>query len=135
MTEAEAIEAIHQRWIDAWVPLQPAVPFTFTNERLEAVAAWARVTVMLTTRVQSTSGTDGQRKFDNRGVIFVQLFGAIDVGDKPLALLAGDVRSVLEARRIGTDVITYAGASRPAGADGAWAMRTVTVPFQFDETR
>ena len=137
MTEAQAIEAILQRWADTWPGLQAAVPYTFGNEVLEAAAIWARVTVIPTVREQTTMGPAGARKFEDRGHIFVQLFGAIDVGDKPLALLAADVRTVFEARRIGTpaDINTYAGTPGRVSSDGRWAMRTVTIPFRCVETR
>ncbi len=143
MTEAQAIEAILQRWETGWLVLHPAsphadhVPYVFDNEVLEAPALWARVTVIGATRRQATMGPNGGRRFEDRGNIFVQLFGAIDAGDRPLALLAADVRTVLEARRIGTpaDIVTYEGTSRPSPSDGRWAMRTVTVPYAVDEQR
>ena len=135
MTEAEAIEAITQRWIDAWPGLQPAVPYTFTNEAFDAVDNWARVTVLHTSRVQVTAGAAGSRKFEVTGRIQVQLFGSLDVGERSLALMAGHVRTVLEGRRIGDDVVTHAAASRETTTDGRWAMKIVSVPFRYHDTR
>lgn len=135
MTEAEAVEAIKQRWIDAWPGLQPSVPYTFDNELYDAPATWARVSVLHTVREQTTSGPTNGRRFEARGQIFVQLFGEVNVGSKPLSLLADSVREVFESRRIGDEVVTYAGSTRESPTDGRWAMRVVTVPFFYDETR
>ena len=135
MTEAEAEEAIRQRWVDGWLPLQPSVPFTFENEVLEAPATWARVTIAGASRAQRTLGAVA--RFESAGLIVVELFGELNVGTHALALLADDVREVLERRRIGTpaDVVTYEGTSRPAGSHGRWHKRIVTIRYTVDEQR
>lgn len=135
MTEAQAIEAVLQRWIDAWPGLQPTVPYTFDNESFEGVASWARVSLVHRSREQVTMGGAGSRIFDARGSIVVELYGDVDAGRRPLATLADSVRSVLEARRIGDFLVTHAGATRELPTDGRWARSSVVVPFWYDETR
>ena len=74
MTEAEVIEALSQHWRDNWPTLSP-VPFTFDNEVGDGAEQYVRVSFAPLTRTQATMGTEGARKFQMRGVIFVQLFG------------------------------------------------------------
>lgn len=145
MTEAQAIEALTQRWIDAWPGLQPAAPYTFKGEIFDAVSTWARVTFRPTLRRQATLGPEGGRRFEDRGAIFVQLFVDGAVGEAPMAALADSVREVYEAREIGSsELVTYAATRRAGGDDGRggtvvddgrWTMSVVTIPYWFDQQR
>jgi hypothetical protein len=136
MTEAEALEVMTQRWLDAWRDdLQPDVPFTFDGEVFDSAAVWARVTFVHTVRRQATMGSDGARKFESRGSIFVQLFGPVGVGVKQLAELADDVRTVFEGRRLAEELTTYAGSSRESTGGGRWMQKTVIIPFVYEELR
>jgi hypothetical protein len=144
VTEAQAIEALTQRWIDAWpgATSPSTVPYTFRGETFDAVATWARVTFRPLVRVQATMGPVGGRRFEDRGQIFVQLFADIGTGDLLLAQLAGAVRTVYESRTIGTaELVTFAATRRAGGdrdsrlGDGRWEMSVVQIPYWFDETR
>ncbi len=140
MNRAEAEEAILERWDSSWSSLQPAIPFTFDNEEFEGVDQWARVTIRPSSSRQVTMGPVGSRRFERRGNIFVQLFGPIDVGSKPLALLSADVRTALESRSIagvggGEPVSTYAANEQDVGTDGRWYIVVLSVAFSYHETR
>lgn len=141
MTEAQALEALTQRWIDTWPGLQPTVPYYFEGETHDSAATWVRITFRPAVRVQATMGPSGGRRFEERGVIFVQLFLDIGLGVKPLATLAGSVRAVYESRTISTsELVTYAASRRTGGdrdprlSDGRWEMSVMTIPYWFDET-
>lgn len=142
MTEEQAIEALTQRWVDTWPALQPSVPYAFRGETIDAAATWVRVTFRGLTREQATMGPVGGRRFEDRGLIFVQLFADVGTGDRLLARLAGSVREVYEARTIGSEeLVTFAAARQPGGdrdsrlSDGRWEMAVVTIPYWFDEQR
>lgn len=137
MTEAEAIEAIAQHWLEEWPTLRPLVPFVFENEAQTFARGdtWARVAIVPIVRYQSTAGSEGNRKFTMRNQIVVQLFGPVDRGVRGLFELADDVRKVFEAQRISQEIVTYAGSTRPSPGDGRWAMVVVTTPYWVDETR
>lgn len=134
MTEAQAIEALSQHWIDTWPGLS-AVPFTFDNEVADGAVSYVRVSFVPLVRSQATMGTEGGRKFQMRGQIFVSLFGLVNVGVKPLLELADKVRTVYEARRIANEIHTYAGSTRRNASDGVWDMISVTVPYLVEELR
>lgn len=135
MTEAQALEQLTQRWIDAWPALQPTVKFIFDGETADAEDTYAHVSFIHTTRSQATLGSEGARKFESRGQIFVRLFGPVNRGVAHLAALADDVRKVYESRRLHEDLTTYAGSSREVPSDGKWMQRTVAIPFLYFELR
>jgi hypothetical protein len=152
VTEADAVEEMYQQFKDAWdakhpgssTPINIALPLcvpwtarneTFTPDRLGPLGQWLRITVKHATRVQTTQGPAGSRMFEVRGNIFVQLFGPLDQGARPLALTAGDVRDALEGVRVTTELVTYEGSTRELDDDGTWCMSSVTVPFRYTEQR
>ena len=140
MTEAQAIEAVTQRWIDMWPALQPTVPYTFEGEPLESSGTWARMSMLHTAARQATMGGVGARRFERRGNVFVQLFSDLGVGRRQLSQMADSARAVYEARSIvvaGDDepLTTYAGATREAPTDGRWLMTAVVFPFVYYELR
>jgi hypothetical protein len=138
MTESQALEAICNRFATQWPIVQPTVPFTLENERLDAPDRWLRVTVQFTSRVQASQNTVGNRRFDSRGNIFVQLFGPVDAGAKGLSDLVQDVRTTFESQSIasgGEAVVTYAASRTGNDTDGRWFMSGIVIPFEFHETR
>ncbi len=140
MTEAQAVEAIFERWTTQWAILHPSdVPFTFDNEEFTGVPKWVRVAVGGFVRNQVSIGPTGVRRYEARGNIGVQLFGNVDKGAYEVASLADDVRLVLEGQLIaassGDSVYTYAGSTRPIATNGNWNMSLVVIPFSFYEQR
>lgn len=138
MTELEAVTAILTRFEDQWTTLQPGVSYFFGNEVGEATSSWARVTVRHTVRDQVTHGIKPHRKFETRGVIFVQLFAPLNAGVGALADLCDDARVVFEGESIAVgaeSVNLYGGTTNNLDDDGTWNMATVTIPFRYTETR
>ena len=146
MTEAQAVEAMMERWEAGWTQLHPNdptspdyVPFALENEKMTAFSRWARVTIIHTTRPQVSMGPPGARRFEARGYIAVQLFCDVDSGAYELAALADDVRKVLESTLIpvtaSENVNTYGAPTRTLPTDGRWNMGLVTVPFMYYEQR
>lgn len=139
MTDAEAIEAIAQRWTSEWKIRQPSIPFALQNEafRTQDVEAFATVTIGNTTPKQLTQGPIGTRLFQYRGVINAKLYGPLDVGGQQLAVLAGDVRGALASQTIGggpsmIPLHTFAASTVP-GKEGRWATLLVAVPFEWHD--
>src|SRR5690606_2111204 len=116
--------------------------YRFEGEGEDSAPTWVRVTFRPTVRVQATMGPAGGRRFEDRGLIFVQLFVDVGLGVKRIAELAGSVRDVYESRTIGSpELVTYAATRRTGGerdprqTDGRWSMAIVTIPYWFDEQR
>ena len=141
MTEAQALEAIEEFWEAGWELLHPEdpndpdhVPFTLGNEAATGVALWARVTILHSTRVQTTIGPPGTRRYEVRGRVAVQLFADVDHGDKPLAELADDVRTVLQGKAIAVgseNINLFEAATTPNDTDGRWNQCTVSTAFLY----
>jgi hypothetical protein len=141
VTEYEAIRVVSAAFGTAWESARPAVPYCFEGELFDAkgVGTWARLSLRHTTSEQLTHGGAGTRRWARRGNLMVQLFAPIDGGRGLLADMAADVRTALEGLSLpgasGEPFVTYAGATREAGTDGAWLMAVVTIPFVYYETR
>lgn len=136
MTEADAVEAMTQTFLTAWSVAQPTVPVLLENEVGATADAWARFSIIHTTREQTTHGPTGGRRFEARGYMFVQVFGGVDGGRRLTSQLADSARAALDSIRIavaGDDepINTYAGASRESPTDGRWFQTTITVPFVY----
>lgn len=147
MTEAEANEAILEAWEDGWESRHPDdpddpdfVPWTPDNEAFEAVKAFARITIVPTVRLQTTSGPVGTRRYQQRGIIAVQLFcdasPSVDQdGGFTCAELADDVRRVFEGGAIavaGQQIALFEGESTGVTTDGRWAMKVVRTGFLYE---
>jgi hypothetical protein len=139
VTEADAVEAIADRWRTTWPTLAPAVPYAFGGEIYappESAASWAHVATGPIQRQLATLGPAGSRRVTCTGVVVVTLFRALGEGDAALLVLAGHARAVLELRTLlpaaGGAVHLRASSSAPGRRD-AWAIRAVTVPFWFED--
>ena len=142
MTEKQAVDAILQAWQDGWEALHPDdpedpdyVPYTFNNETFETVATWVRVTIVPMVSNQASLGA--VRRWARTGEIAVQIFARPNEGLGTIAILADDVRTVLEGQSIHTagvdePVCTYAGSSGSPSNDGAWQQLLVRVPYRYD---
>lgn len=136
MTEAQAVEAIYQRWNTTWPTLEPDVSFVFENEVVESANEWVRVAVRHTTARQMTTGKQG-RKWERAGYVFVQIFAEANTGVARLLELVGHVRQVLQGQTLGNggDVVhLYEATPEPVPTDGVWAMRAVRVAFRYEDT-
>ncbi|MDQ1446817.1 MAG: hypothetical protein QOI20_3281 [Acidimicrobiaceae bacterium] len=137
MTEAEAIEAISERWRSGWEQAHPEIPYALHNEAFRPQDASAAATVTFGPLVarQLTQGPIGARLFEYRGVINVKLYGPLDAGARQLAMLAGDVRAIFASQTIGgapgVEPVYSAAAGSVPGKEGKWATLLVPVPFDF----
>lgn len=147
MTESEFKQAVLAQWESVWNPLHlisssdpQYVPYTYTNEDFEtdalgALGAWARVTILHTTRQQITMGSSPHRKYECRGNVFVQLFApAGQEGSLLLSSLADDARTALEGLRL-LDCVLHEGRTEEGAEDGVRTMVSVIFPFRYVETR
>lgn len=141
VTEAQAVEAMLERWEDGWGDLHPDdptdpdyVPYTLDNEGFDSVDKWARVTIVNTVRGQTTTGPEGTRRYEQRGRIAIQLFSDVDRGPIEMASLCDDVRKVFEGKAIvvaAQEIALFEGASSPLPTNGRWNMSIVSIGFLY----
>lgn len=138
LTEAEAYEAVCQRWKSEWPTLQPAVSFCFENEKFRepspATQPWARVRLVPVDSSQHTLGGVGQAQWMRQASVWVNLYVPRDTGTTVLASLIDSVRRVFEGKAFGG--IDPAGGVRtiPVGSDGLWYEVAVISPVTYYET-
>lgn len=141
MTEAQAIELVFARWVSVWPGLHPEVPFTLDNEASTASDLWARISFQHNTGIQISQGGIGTRRFEYTGVIWVQLFGAVDRGRKPLSDLVPDIQTVFDSLSLASPVVgdepltTGAAATRESPTDNRWVMQSSLIPARYYQLR
>lgn len=142
MTEAEAREAVCQRWKDVWDTLHPApggtCPYTFENKKdlePDPRTSWARVEMTQADSNQHSLGAPGQRTWRREALVMVHLFRPLDDGTNALSTLCDEVRAVYEG-------VTFYGVQpngsprmQTVGSDGNWYQITMICPIQYFETR
>jgi len=134
MTEADAVQAISNAFVAGWATAQPSVPTFLSNEAGAAPDQWVYLSVTPPAQAQTSMGPPGSKREQFKGYIAVQIFSAVDVGDKPSAALADSVRTVLANKSFavgGESVDTFSGASQRGASDGRWNMRVVVIPYVF----
>lgn len=137
MTQDEVEEAILQLWKGGWDALHgtdpDVIPYFFDEEAGDTSDSWVRLAINFTSGNRATQGK-ANGKYDNRGIIMVQVFGPPDAGGQTVAQLCQDAREVLRDKRVGSLVTYEATPGRKADSgDPRWAMRVVTVPFCDEE--
>jgi hypothetical protein len=138
VTEAEAYEAVCQRWKSQWEILQPTVSYCFENEKFkeppQPTDAWARVVLRPVDASQHTLGGVGQAQWLRDAAVWVHLYVPRDEGMARAAALVDSVRAVFEGRAF--DGIDPAGGVRavPVGSDGRWYEVAVISPVTYYET-
>lgn len=132
MTEAQAYEAIVQRWAAAWTAAQPAVPYVLGNEAAPGGVAFVALTFGELATRRITQGPTARKQY--RGIVHVRVFGAVDAGDAPTLSLSASVRAALEDRTIATasgDVFMWTAPAAQSSKQGNWYTRLVSIQFTF----
>ena len=134
MTQAAAIEAVRQRFIDE-VATPEELVVVYDNAPEPATSnPRARVTITLQDEQQITMGL---RKWRATGVMQVELMQPRERGDAALLTLAQVVVDAFRGQRIASPLVRFIPPPVLSGAmdtEDAVARRTVRVPFLCDFT-
>lgn len=140
-TVDQAREAVYKRFRDNWTGT-PLTDTTLENDKFdsESRAEWVRVTLRAGPPTSPpTLGATGARKFDRIGLIFLDIFTAVDAGMARPGALAAEGLSLFEATRFqdvnGADMHTLDGTIREIGPDGKFYHTQLEVPLQYTETK
>lgn len=115
------------------------VPLTPTQQAIiegtsTPVKPWARLNVKDNLRSQETLGGVGQRRFDNAGIVIVELYTPSGDGKKLADSLGTLVRNAYENINIGSLWFRNA-RTVPVGPDGAWYHSNVIAEFEWQEVK
>lgn len=137
MNAQQAVDEISKVFNDAWTlagysnvawdDLPAATP--------ASEAVWARVSIQHATGTQgSLAGEQGVRRWDNRGVLIVQVFAPVGDGKKKVREAA---QVVVNAYRGAKDGSVWFRNTRmnEIGASGAFNQINVITDFQYDDLR
>jgi hypothetical protein len=150
MTEPDAHKALFARWITMWhtkvggTQAAPAVSYALEDRALTqpVSATFAQVEITNLDSDQATMAKEGNRRFLRMGFFDVRLYGPRGQGRGALDVLAGYVKELYEATRIGAPdehpITTYATSVRVQRDSKEYPdLRCVLVrtPFDYYERR
>lgn len=132
-TLVEAKKAINDRFIAAW---EGKTEYTIDNEDFTEPesGAWVRLTVRNTDGGQTSMGRVGNRRFDRKGVIVVNVFTPIEQGTSEGDVLAEFAKDLFEATRF-NGVTVNNGLVREKGSDKTWFHHIMTADFEYYEIK
>lgn len=146
-TLAQAVDDINQMFLDAWNAGTPAVNggvvpeirWFATEEGAipSSTVPWARVTATHNDSVQRSLGGPGQRRFERRGIVTVQIFTPRGRG-QGLSLaqqLATIARDAFEGKASPNGVWFQRVVVKDIGIDGPWEQTNVVATFLHDEIK
>lgn len=135
----EARKALYDRFTTTWAASSHStIPYSLDNEGFTPPAAggWVRLSVRHTISTQETLGPIGSRKFERRGLIFVQVFVPKNDPIKNADTYVTTIKNALEAVTLLDDnLVTEAHVPREIGGSDRWYQVNVEVPFRYYETR
>lgn len=104
------------------------------GDRLTPNAPWARVSIRHTSGAQGSLGRPGNRKFNARGTVFVQIMTTSDSGTSAGDLLAQETRDIF--RGTSFDGLRFTNVDiREVPEGGSWWVTLVEAPFDYQETK
>ena len=133
-TISQAREAIYGRFNTNWGTTSP---FQFDNENFTPPdKAWARLVVRHIGSSQETLGSSGNRKFERRAVVFIQIFTKADKGTSEADTLVRIARDIFEGINFsGLRFLHGVIRETPEPQDSKWYQVVVEIFFAYDETK
>lgn len=134
MKYAEARENIYSSFVEQW---NNFTDFTLDNEDFDpGEDAWVRITVRSRDGQQGSLGTEGNRRFDRAGVVFVQIFTPLNKGTAEMGSITEKVLEIFEGKRIAdTTICFHTARPKELGPEGVWYNSTVEVGFTYQEIK
>lgn len=130
----DARSAVYSRWTNAAV--LPFSRWCFDNEKYDPPPSnWARVSVLQLGSEQETLGPVGGRRYNRRASVIIKLYGPIELGAKPLDLLAQTTRNLFEGVTFSELRFSKGVLVREGQPDGRWDLRVVEAEFDYPETK
>lgn len=131
----EAKEAVYLRFTSNFTGVT-ADRIGLDNEEFDTpeTGDWVRLVVRSTSRVQSTLGKLGNRRFRSKASVFVQVYTEANTGVKQSDTLAKEAADIFEG-------VSFSGLDfrsvviRETGPDGKWYQSVVEAEFDYDEIK
>lgn len=136
---SEAREIIYQKFQAGWTAT-PLTQVVFENDDAGGIDAgrepWIRVSTREVGGGQVTLGPKGDRKYDRRALVFVQIFVPSNTGTRRAGQLVEAVRALLEGEALGAGAVDVFDLQvRDARPDGPWNLTLVEAEYRYSETK
>jgi hypothetical protein len=142
LTMQQAVDAMLTLFEAAWdttghEAIYVDVPLTTAQEAVIKTgnAPWARVTVKHNVRTQQTLGSQGNRLFDNIGLIIVEVYTPKGDGLTTARSLSTIARDAFEGVSTPNGVWFRNTRVNEIGPEGHWYHTNVIAEFSYDEIR
>jgi len=131
MSFETAGNTIRSRFATQFALIQPTVPIHYDNDAGDPPDSgpWVRLTILDGDASQVSLGAT--RRWRNPGVVTIQVFVEVGIGDGLAREIADDVAAIFRGVTV-SGVIFRAPSIRRVGPDGKWYQVNVSTPFQFD---
>ena len=97
--------------------------------------AWARISLRTADSTQITVGTTGGRRFRTIGLVLVEVFAPLGLGQDTALAVADDVAASLRGITTSSNVVRLGASSiEPEGREETYYQVNITTPFEFDLT-
>lgn len=134
MSFADTAATIRQRFATEFALIRASVLVAYANRQFTPPenGEWVRLNIVEGGSVLAGLAGPGANLYRNSGVVTVQIFVPVAVGDGTAYEIADDIAEIFRSKLV--DGVRFrTPATSPAGPDGAWYQRNVTVPFTADQ--
>lgn len=135
-TLTEARDTILTVFKTAWDAATPPFPVVYQDEPTQkptTLTPWARVKVEhVTGRQRTLCGSDGNMRFTREGIMWVQIFSPMGLGQFNSDALAEVILLALEGARFDGGFFKRVRINE-IGSDGAWYCTNVVADFEWDQ--
>lgn len=130
----EARKLIYDKFISEWgvTTLIDTDNGDFTEPESDP---WVRVVSRGQEGGQSSIGKKGNRRYERKGIFFVQVFTPVLTGTSQSDILAQLAMDILEGERLSGQVWTGNSVNREVGAQGKWYATNVETEFTYEEIK
>ena len=112
---------------------QPDLEVAYPNMDFQANKreAWIRPTLLPGESRQASNGSAGNRRYRTPGVLMVQVFVPVGIGDEPGWAICDDVVAATRGVTV-SGVRLRTPSSQRVGPSDAWIQFNVSTPFEYD---
>ena len=133
-TIGEAADLITKRFITQW---GSETIFALPNKEFakdDTVTEWVRLSIKNLDADQETLGGVNKRKFEYKGIIFIQIFVELNTGTKRAYKIVQKVRDIFEGVQFNNIEVDSVSATE-IGEDGKWFQIVTESHFTYHATK
>lgn len=135
VSQAEARRALADTFLAGWGTRTPALGLGNETLTSPGTGDYVKLVMQHTGANQSSLAPVGNRKFERRGQVVLQIYTDANAGERGADDHVDFAKTILEAVTIGTDLHLFAATPIELGSDGHVYQTNLQIPFMYEETR